>query len=151
MEPRADTSKIDGRRHCRLNGGAEIIAFPGPKIRWSAFHPEAIHFAADRVSAFIFLHTDSSRSEQEITGRLAALEEVEEIHLVDGEDCILIKVSAPDREALARLLGYELRACGDFDSIRTLTVLSTLKDGAPRLTPSSKQRQAAWDTPPSAD
>lgn len=77
--------------------------------------------------------------------RLAEIPEVQEVHLVDGEDCYLIKVRASDPEALARLIRERIRGIEAVRSTRTTIVLKSLKETTelPLSTSRTKRRARA--------
>lgn len=77
--------------------------------------------------AYIFVGSDE-RGDFSTGNRLADIPEVQEIHLVDGEDCYLIKVRVCDTEDLARLLRDSIRSLEGVRSTRTLIVLKSLKE-----------------------
>ena len=80
--------------------------------------------------AYVFVRT-ADRPGQTSTGEeLARLAEVQEVHHVAGEDCFLLKVRAPDTEALGRLLRDRIGSLPTVTSTRTTIVLETLKDTA---------------------
>ena len=78
--------------------------------------------------AYVFVGTDEQGGGFEIGARLSEFPEVQEIHLVDGDDCYLIKVRVADTGALARLLREKIRAIPSVRSTRTTVVLKSLKE-----------------------
>ena len=53
---------------------------------------------------------------------------IAEVHHVAGEDCFLVKVRAPDTEALGRLLRERLGKISTITSTRTTIVLESVKE-----------------------
>lgn len=83
-------------------------------------------------SAFVFVYTRPQAEESELVDRLSSLGQVEEIHLVDQDDCLLLKVAARDRQGLARFLQEVTSSCPGVERTRTISILRTLKS-RPRL------------------
>jgi Lrp/AsnC family leucine-responsive transcriptional regulator len=80
--------------------------------------------------AFVAVRSDERVGEQQTGEQLAAMPEVQEVHHIAGEDCFLVKVRAPDTEALGRILRERFGAIPSVRSTRTTIVLSTLKETA---------------------
>ena len=83
-----------------------------------------------RLIAFIFVgtgaHPDASSSV--VHDILAEMPEVQEVHYVAGEDCLLLKLRVADHQELGALLRERIRTLPGVVSTRTLTVLSTHKE-----------------------
>ncbi|HUF12694.1 MAG TPA: Lrp/AsnC family transcriptional regulator [Longimicrobiales bacterium] len=79
------------------------------------------------VSAFVFVDAGDIAAEARVAEGLKAIPGVEEIHHIAGEDCFLVKLWAPDNEALGRLLRQDFGTAGA-RSTRTTIVLETLLD-----------------------
>ncbi|HSR49957.1 MAG TPA: Lrp/AsnC family transcriptional regulator [Acidobacteriota bacterium] len=78
--------------------------------------------------AYVFVSTDE-RDETIDTGKeLSGIPEVQEVHMVDGEDCYLVKVRAADTVSLADLIRKRIRTIATVRSTRTTIVLKTLKE-----------------------
>ena len=80
--------------------------------------------------AFVSVRSDERVGEQQTGEQLAAMPEVQEVHHIAGEDCFLVKVRAPDTEALGRIMRERFGAIPSVRSTRTTIVLSTLKETA---------------------
>jgi Lrp/AsnC family transcriptional regulator, leucine-responsive regulatory protein len=80
--------------------------------------------------AFVFVRTDESGAETLAANALAKLPEVQEIHHIAGEDCLLVKVRAADTEELGRLLRERIATIESVLSTRTTIVLQTAKETA---------------------
>ncbi|HET9984132.1 MAG TPA: Lrp/AsnC family transcriptional regulator [Longimicrobiales bacterium] len=78
--------------------------------------------------AFIFVRTEDTPGQPSTGEWLKRIPEVQEIHHVAGEDCLLLKVRTADTEALGRLLRDRIGAVSTVRSTRTTIVLGTLKD-----------------------
>jgi Lrp/AsnC family leucine-responsive transcriptional regulator len=85
-----------------------------------------------RLIAFIFVRTDGhpGGAPAKIPERLAEMPEVQEVHYVAGEDCLLLKLRVADPEELGALLRERITQVPGVASTRTLTVLSTHKETA---------------------
>jgi len=80
--------------------------------------------------AFVRVHT-AGRREAVLTGqRLAAIPDVQEVHHVAGEDCLLAKLRARDTDDLWRLLREHLDPIETITSTHTTIVLDTVKERA---------------------
>lgn len=77
--------------------------------------------------AFVFVRTDSLDPDA-VAKALGVFPEVQEIHDVAGEDCLLIKVRVADPEALSRLLRERVTRVSGVRSTRTTIVLQTEKE-----------------------
>lgn len=85
--------------------------------------------ALDRgLLAFVFVRTDEGAGAERATERLAAMPEVQEVHHLAGEDCVLAKVRVADTDALGHLLRKRVSAIGPVRSTRTTIVLTTVKE-----------------------
>ncbi len=78
--------------------------------------------------AFVLVRTDGNRQAREVARELAAIEEVQEVHHVAGEDCLLAKVRVPDTDALWQLARERLDAIESITGTRTTIVLETVKE-----------------------
>jgi len=87
-----------------------------------------------RLIAFIFVDIDttliseSDPDQDEVHDILAKMPEIQEIHDVAGEDCLLLKVRISDHQELGTLLRDKIRPLQGIRSTRTLTVLFTHKE-----------------------
>ena len=78
--------------------------------------------------AYVFVRAEERVGSDETGEQLASLPEVQEVHHIAGEDCFLVKVRAPDTEALGNLLRDRIGALASVRSTRTTIVLRTLKE-----------------------
>lgn len=85
-----------------------------------------------RLIAFIFIRTDGKPrpGQTPVPELLSAMPEVQEVHEVAGEDCLLLKLRTADPRELGTLLRERIRPLPGIRSTRTLTVLSTYKETA---------------------
>src|SRR5688500_5168417 len=63
--------------------------------------PNAIN---KKLLAFIFIKTSGLDSDSKIAASLARVPEVQEVHIVAGEDCFLVKVRTEDSASLMSLM-----------------------------------------------
>ncbi len=82
------------------------------------------------LTAFVFVRADESPASTDSARAIGAFPEVQEVHHVAGEDCILVKVRVADTEALGRLLRERIGALPAVRSTRTTIVLQTVKETA---------------------
>lgn len=80
------------------------------------------------LCAYVFIRVDEPGGAAKPARRLAELPEVQEVHSVAGEDCILIKVRADDTAALGELLSTRICRVPGVQSTRTTIVLQTFKE-----------------------
>ncbi len=78
--------------------------------------------------AFVRLKAGRMGRSAEILDRLSAIPEVQEVHLVVGDDCFHVKVRVRDTDALARLLQERLQRIEGIGSTTTTIVLRTAKE-----------------------
>ena len=78
--------------------------------------------------AYLFVTTDRRTWNADAAGTLAAIEEVQEVHHVAGEDCFLVKVRTKDTQALGRLLQDRIGSIPGITGTRTTIVLDTVKE-----------------------
>ena len=80
------------------------------------------------LTAFIFVRSHEMRAGKGAAQTLAALDEVQEVHHVAGEDCFLVKVRAADTHDLHRLIRDRIGVIPQVTSTRTTIVLETVKE-----------------------
>jgi Lrp/AsnC family transcriptional regulator, leucine-responsive regulatory protein len=80
------------------------------------------------LTAFIFIKTDNWARGVEVGGLLAAIPEVQEVHHIAGEDCLLAKVRTSDTESLGRFLRDKIGVLPSVYATRTTVVLMTEKE-----------------------
>ena len=77
---------------------------------------------------FVHLLTDTGADESIVTARLSAIEEIQEIHFIAGEDGYLIKVRVAGTEELNKLVRERIRSIAGVSATRTSVALSTIKE-----------------------
>lgn len=80
--------------------------------------------------AFVMVQTDRSKAADRVGQRLAALEAVQEVHFVAGEDGYLVKVRVADSEELGRLVRQAIAPIPAVSATRTTIVMQTIKETA---------------------
>ncbi len=78
--------------------------------------------------AYLFVTTDRRTWNDDAADVLAAIEEVQEVHHIAGEDCFLVKVRTKDTRALGRLLQKRIGLIPGIAATRTTIVLDTVKE-----------------------
>jgi Lrp/AsnC family leucine-responsive transcriptional regulator len=77
---------------------------------------------------FIHLIMDPGADETGLVTRLSAIEDIQEIHYIAGEDGYLIKVRVAGTEELDRLVRERIRSIEGVRSTRTSVALATIKE-----------------------
>lgn len=80
------------------------------------------------LTAFVRMTAAEMGRGADILARLKEIPEVQEAHLVVGQDCFLVKVRVRDTDALAGLLGEKLQRIDAVGSTQTTIVLRTIKE-----------------------
>ena len=80
--------------------------------------------------AFILVRTDKSKAAERLGARLAALDAVQEVHFVAGEDGYLVKVLVADTEELGQLVRNAIAPLPAVCATRTSIVMQTIKETA---------------------
>ena len=83
-----------------------------------------------RQISFVQVKLEGNSDITDVGSSLSAFEEVQEVHFVAGEDCLLIKVRTADTSDLDRLLRSRILSLEGVHSTRTFPVLSTVKETA---------------------
>lgn len=91
----------------------------------TAIDPNAIN---KKLLAFIFIKTSGLDSDSKIAASLARVPEVQEVHIVAGEDCFLVKVRTEDSASLMSLMRKTIKRIPNVVSTRTTIVLETVKE-----------------------
>jgi Lrp/AsnC family leucine-responsive transcriptional regulator len=81
-----------------------------------------------RLLAFVFVRTDEGVGALTTASHLARASEVQEVHHVAGEDCLLVKLRARDTDDLSRILKEVFGPMKSIRSTRTTIVLDTIKE-----------------------
>ena len=81
-----------------------------------------------KLLAFIFIKTSGMDSDSKIAASLGRVPEVQEVHIVAGEDCFLVKVRTEDSASLMTLMRKTIKRIPNVLSTRTTIVLETVKE-----------------------
>ncbi|MBE7177532.1 MAG: Lrp/AsnC family transcriptional regulator [Mucilaginibacter polytrichastri] len=87
--------------------------------------PQAVQ---QKLLAFIFMRSADGMGDNSTAKQLAALNEVQEVHHVAGDDCYLIKVRTADSASLMALMRNTFSKIPGILSTRTTIVLETAKE-----------------------
>ena len=78
--------------------------------------------------AFILVKANGPVVDHSTAKELAKITEVQEVHIVAGEDCFLVKVRVENTAALTELLRSKIASIGSISSTSTTIVLETVKE-----------------------
>ena len=85
--------------------------------------------------AFIQIKLKDPTVTQDTCRTLSKIENVQEVHQIAGEDCIMIKLRTSDTRELERLLSLKIYTVGNILSTKTSIALSTYKESAQIVIP----------------
>jgi Lrp/AsnC family transcriptional regulator, leucine-responsive regulatory protein len=91
----------------------------------TAISPAAVN---QKLLAFIFIKTKELESDAQIAKSLAGIPEVQEVHIIAGEDCFLVKIRTEDSASLMALMRKEIKKVPNVISTKTTIVLETVKE-----------------------
>jgi Lrp/AsnC family leucine-responsive transcriptional regulator len=83
-----------------------------------------------RQISFMYVYFSDNSDPEAIGDALEAIEEIQEIHFIAGEDCYLVKLRTADTRELDTLLQTKIIKIEGVRSTRTYPVLSTRKETA---------------------
>ena len=78
--------------------------------------------------AFIEVKANGPIVDQRTAKELSKIDEVQEVHIVAGQDCFLVKVRVKNTEALTQLLRTKFAAIKSLRTTNTTIVLETVKE-----------------------
>ncbi len=78
--------------------------------------------------AFVLVRANGPIVDNKTARELAKVPEVQEVHIVAGEDCFLVKVRAENPAALTKLLRTKIASIKSISSTSTTIVLETVKE-----------------------
>ncbi len=78
--------------------------------------------------AFVIVKANGPIVDRKTAKDLAKISEVQEVHIVAGEDCYLVKLRVQNTEALTELLRTKFAAIKSVRSTNTTIVLETVKE-----------------------
>lgn len=91
----------------------------------TAISPTALN---QKLLAFIFIKTKEIGSDSSIAAQLAKVPEVQEVHIIAGEDCFLVKVRTTDSASLMAMMRKSIKRIPHVLSTKTTIVLETVKE-----------------------
>jgi len=80
--------------------------------------------------AFVLVKANGPIVDNKTAKELAKVEEIQEVHMVAGEDCFLVKVRAENTEELSSLLRNKIAKIKSISSTSTTIVLETVKESS---------------------
>lgn len=78
--------------------------------------------------AFLFITTNEPIGETGVGKKIAEIPEVQEVHVIAGEDCYLVKLRTSSPQELAKLMRERFGQFKSIRSTRTTIVLDTFKE-----------------------
>jgi len=78
--------------------------------------------------AYVLVKANGPIVDNKTAKELAKVPEVQEVHIVAGEDCFLVKVRAENPAALTKLLRTKIASIKSISSTSTTIVLETVKE-----------------------
>lgn len=78
--------------------------------------------------AFVTIKTGEGFGAGKTAQQLAKIPEVQEVHVIAGEDCYLVKIRTTDSASLMDLMRNSFSKIGDIVSTRTTIVMETVKE-----------------------
>ncbi|MBO9561544.1 MAG: Lrp/AsnC family transcriptional regulator [Niastella sp.] len=91
----------------------------------TAINPAALN---QKLLAFIFIKTKEIGSDSAIAAQLSKVPEVQEVHIIAGEDCFLVKVRTEDSASLMAMMRKSIKRIPNVLSTKTTIVLETVKE-----------------------
>ena len=88
-----------------------------------------------KLLAFISMKASHSLGCTDTANELAKIEEVQEVHIIAGDDCYLVKVRTTDSASLMALMSNSFSKIPNILSIRTTIVLETVKEAQQLVIP----------------
>lgn len=86
------------------------------------------HEVGKGLLAFVMVRANGPIVDNKTAKELSKIEEVQEVHMVAGEDCFLVKVRAENTDALSNLLRKKIAPIKSISSTSTTIVLETVKE-----------------------
>ncbi len=78
--------------------------------------------------AFVLVKANGPIVDNKTAKELAKVDEIQEVHMVAGEDCFLVKIRAENTEELSSLLRNKIAKIKSISSTSTTIVLETVKE-----------------------
>ncbi len=90
-------------------------------------NPEMFHCA---MTAFVHIKVKDSSKILETATAVSALEQVQEVHYLAGEDCLMAKIKVADNKELETILTTRISTLEAVGTTRTFIALATYKESA---------------------
>lgn len=81
-----------------------------------------------KLLAYIFIKTSTSPGDTQPSQQLSQIPEIQELHIIAGEDCLLAKVRASDSLSLMTIMREKIGKVPGVLSTKTTIVLQTIKE-----------------------
>ncbi len=83
-------------------------------------------------SMIVFIHIYIKNTSQisEIGKQLSKMEEIQEVHYIAGEDCLMAKIRVSDTKELENIISNKIASIKTVQSTKTFIALSTYKESA---------------------
>ncbi len=88
------------------------------------------HEIKRNLLAFVLVKATGPIADNKTAKALAKVEEIQEVHMVAGEDCFLVKVRVENTDELSSLLRTKIATIKSISSTSTTIVLETVKETA---------------------
>jgi Lrp/AsnC family leucine-responsive transcriptional regulator len=131
MQDNARISNVDLARSLELVPSAVLervkkLEKRGVITQYTAkINPAAIDL---KLLAFISMKATHSLGCTDTANELAKIKDVQEVHVIAGEDCYLVKVRTTDSASLMALMRNSFSKIPNITSVRTTIVLETIKE-----------------------
>lgn len=91
--------------------------------------------------AFVHIRVNYPDRITEIGQKLSMLEQIQEVHYLSGQDCLMIKLRILDNAALNNFLQTNIAQMGNIKALTTYIALSTYKESAKIKLPSTYNKE----------
>ncbi len=88
------------------------------------------HEIKKNLLAFVLVKANGPIVDNKTAKELAKVDEIQEVHMVAGEDCFLVKIRAENTEELSKLLRNKISKIKSISSTSTTIVLETVKESS---------------------
>ncbi len=114
MAPSAILERIKKLEAKGIIGGYEVRLNPGRFNR--------------SMIAFVYIDVNEPSCIDQTGEKIAEFEEIQEVHYLSGEDCLIVKLRVADHTDLEKILRTKINSMKAVKSTRTCIVLSTFKE-----------------------
>jgi Lrp/AsnC family transcriptional regulator, leucine-responsive regulatory protein len=81
-----------------------------------------------KLLSFMFIRTSTPPGDTQLASSLGDIPEIQELHIIAGEDCLLAKVRTTDAQSLITLMREKIGKVKGVVSTKTTIVLQTMKE-----------------------